>query len=369
MTRASRVARRAAWCLLGLVLLTLAGEAVARSFPRVLGLDPLAIRSSREYLLTGLMRYEARAHTVFQRPRDGRDGCNSFGYSDGPWSRARTPGVPRILCLGASTTESGNEQGLAGSYPYLLERTLEARTGRNFEVMNAGISGWTSAEMLCAWFLTLSDFQPDVLVLHEASNDLSPRFRTAFEPDYSHWRRPLEARPAEGLFRALVEHSDLFVQLNLWRVGRTDILAASTYPARATELEPLMSEGKLPHETSLPFRRNIESIATHAAGRGVRVVLMTMPYRPGIQSEPFWRYGIDENNQHLRELAAEHGFVLADAQRAFAAQPELAAHFRDLVHLDVAGNQAKAELLADTLAPWLAELSLEGARPPAAEKR
>lgn len=321
------------------------------------------LRNFRAHLLTAALReYEPRAYTVFQRPRTGPK-SNSLGFlGDDEWPRSRTPGVPRIVCVGGSTTESGNASGLPGSYPYLLELELEARTGRDFEAFNAGISGWTTAEMLVSWFLTLQDLAPDVLVLHEAVNDLEPRFRTGFEPDYSHWRRPIQTIRVQGIERWLVRWSDLYVYLRLRGGKAADILTASTYPLGP--IEPLLAEGKLPHATSLAFRRNIENIALSAARGGTTVMLMTLPTGPA-EVRAFWRYGVAENNQHLRELCAEHGFLLVDAARAFEARPDLTVHFKDMVHLEVPGNRFKAELVAEALSSWLAALPTEGARPPA----
>ena len=124
-----------------------------------------------------------------------------------------------------------------------------------------------------------------------------------------------------------------------------------------------MKEGKLPHETSLAFRRNIASIARSARDDGRLVLLMTMPASPGANDGEFWRYGIEENNQHLRELSAELGLVLVDAAQAFQTRPELGEQFTDIVHLLPPGNQVKAELVANALSSWIASLSPEGARP------
>jgi len=323
-----------------------------------------SLEKLRSYLLTGRPRdYEPRAYTVYQKPRNA-SWANAFGFSDGPWTRARTPGVPRLACLGGSTTEGGNAQGRNASYPKLLERVLEQRTGRDFEVMNAGISGWTSAEMLVAWFLTLQDFQPDVVVLHEAVNDLEPRFLARFEPDYSHWRLPMQTHPATGLERVLVRCSNLYLYLQQRGGKAPEILDVTT--DRSGPKEPLLAEGSLPHATSFAFRRNILSIARSARADGHEVVLMTLPTSPSVEIGAFWRFGVAENNQHLRELCAEHGFRLADADTAFRARSELDAAFLDLVHLQPAGNQAKAELVADALADWVASLSPEDARPPQA---
>jgi len=320
-----------------------------------------ALANKRLYLLTGVLtEYEPRAYTNFQRPRNTKS-TNALGFSDVAWSTGKTPGVPRILCLGGSTTESGNGKGRLVAYPYLLELVLEERTGRDFEVMNAGISGWTTAEMLVSWFLTLRDFDPDVLVLHEAVNDVEPRFLANFQPDYSHWRRPIQPHPVGTLESLLVRCSDLYVFLRLRAGYETNIMNLTSKPGPR---EPLMSENRLPFRTSVAFRRNIASIARDARADGHQVLLMTLPTGPEADTYPTWCCGIEQNNKHLRYLAEKQGYLLADAALAFQARPELQEHFIDLVHLDPEGNQAKAELIADALQGWLAQLSPEGARSP-----
>jgi lysophospholipase L1-like esterase len=312
-------------------------------------LSPAEVRRSvhnlRHDLLTGGMReYEARAYTVFQRVR-GAPGCNSLGFVGEEWPRERRPNVMRILCLGGSTTEGGNPQGTKGAYPFLLERELQKRHAREFEVLNAGVSGWTTAEMLVSWCLTLQDYEPDFLILHEAVNDVVPRFWRGFQPDYSHWRRPIQSVPVRGLTRLLVSSSDLFVFAQR-KVAPQDILSVSTYPE--LESDPLLAEGKLPSESAYVFRRNIGTIAEAARVRGADVVLMTLPTGTR-EVGAFWLHGIAENNQALRDLARERGYALVEAAREFEARPEVGAQFLDLVHLDVPGNQLKAELLADAL--------------------
>jgi lysophospholipase L1-like esterase len=228
--------------------------------------------------------------------------------------------------------------------------------------MNAGISGWTTAEIVPAWFLTLQDFEPDVVVVHEAVNDLEPRFFQRFEPDYSHWRKPVDVRPVAGLERWLVSASRLYLYLRLKGGHAPEILDVCA--DRSGPKEPLMARGELPHGTSLAFRRNVLSIARSARDEGRTVVLMTLPTSPTADIGAFWRYGVHENNQHLRALCAEHGYLLADAEQVFAARPELAAEFIDLVHVQPQGNRAKAEIVAEALTGWLDGLSKEGARPP-----
>ena len=108
-------------------------ELGVRLFGTRLGVDPALISARRELVCDGVVdRFEASELTVFRRPI--RAGANAQHFFDSEWTRERTPGVPRIVCLGGSTTEGGNEAMRGGSYPYKLEAILELYTGRDFEV-------------------------------------------------------------------------------------------------------------------------------------------------------------------------------------------------------------------------------------------
>jgi lysophospholipase L1-like esterase len=322
-----------------------------RAVQAMRGADTKRIENFRDFLLTGRPeRYVSRAYTVFQRP-SGKGFENSYGFSDRDWPLEREEGEVRILCLGGSTTESGNTMGQAGSYPRLLEAELERRTGRRHRVMNAGISGWTTAEMLASWFLLLRDFAPDVLVLHEGVNDLHARFQAGFLPDYSHWRRPMPSSGVHGLERWLVA-SDLYLWLRLRRGAVPNIMTVTSAPQRRFKPTP---DGLLPPETARSFARNLASIARDAKASGTRVVLMTMPARPELLAPSIvalWRDGLDQHARLVRELCAREGYDLVDAALAFEEHAaELDVEFLDTVHLSPTGNAFKAKLLADCLVP------------------
>ena len=330
-----------------------------------LGVNRGDLRNFRSVLVRGtLPNFEPRAHTVFARPRNVST-FNSQGFNDADWPVAKTPGVPRILCLGGSTTEGGNIEGRDGQYPQLLERVLERRTGRDFEVMNAGISGWTTAEMLVSWFLTLQDYAPDVVVIHEGVNDLHARFRKNFRRDYSHWRVPLRPPPTNSLTRWLARWSDLYLYQRLSREGVPDIGTLTT--TKGWQDEPLVQEMRLPAETARPFVRNVASIAESAHELGATVVLMSLPTQPdySVSNAALWNYGVNENNHDLAALAAEQGYLFADAAGYFAEHVELVRpEFLDYVHITGKGNQIKAELVADALEREWAGLALDGAQEP-----
>jgi lysophospholipase L1-like esterase len=344
-----------------LVAGALVAEVLFRLLAQPLGLEPHRIAAFRSVLVDGtLPHFEARAHTVFARPRTPP--YNTLGFNDRNWARVAPPGVLRILCLGGSTTEGGNMEGRAGRYPFQLQRLLESETGREIRVLNAGISGWTTAEMLVAWFLTLQDYAPDVLVIHEGANDLPPRFMQDFRRDYSSWRLPLRVPRTNALTRLLARWSDVYLYLRLQREGVPNITELTCVPGMPDE--PLMLEGRLPAESARPFVRNIASIAASARALGATVVLVSMPTSPTPgDAGGAWLYGTAENNANLARLAADEGYLFVDAARHFAERvEELGPEFLDLVHLTGRGNAVKARLVADVLVrEWLPRIPSEGA--------
>jgi acyl-CoA thioesterase-1 len=83
---------------------------------------------------------------------------------------AAAPRAIRVLALGDSLTE-GYGVAQTQAYPALLEQALQARTGREVRVINAGIGGSTSASALSRirWHLRA---KPDLVVLALGANDM-----------------------------------------------------------------------------------------------------------------------------------------------------------------------------------------------------
>lgn len=337
-----------------LILVSLLLEFGFRALESPLAVDQQKLAHMRAFVCDGdLGWYSPHPYTAYIKP------INTFGFNDLEWKWERTPGVPRVLCTGGSTTEGGNSLGRLGAFPFFLENELEQRCGHDFEVYNAGMSSWTSAEELVAWFLLLQELQPDLLVIHSGINDCEPRAWPGFWPDYRHYRRPLCTPCFSPERRFLTRWSDLFAWI---QASRTipDITTLTRTPLDGpTEF---FRTGKLDPATARSFRRNIEAIGDSARARGARVLLMTVPLRPAdgesAQHEGHFIAGVAEHNEILRDLARTKGWMLADAAR----MDELDRARRDalfvtLAHVTPEGNQMKAGFIVESLAQdWPPEL-------------
>jgi lysophospholipase L1-like esterase len=317
-----------------------------------LGVDRARLLRFRDLVRTGgdAALYEPSPHALYVRSRS-LAGVNSLGFTGAEPAREKAPGVLRVACLGSSTTEGGNPEGEQGSYPHFLEPELESRLGRPVEVLNFGMSGWTTAEQLVHYALVVQDYAPDVVVLHEAANDVPPRLWPAFRPDYSHYRRPWGAPRRSLPFRALVRASDAFAA---WAMRDAAAFGLDAVVVRPPAGPLRFAEGTLVPETAAPFRRNVLSLADLARARGARVVLATMPYDAArAEAFPAYRVGLQEHNRILRELAGAERLGLADLEARAAGAPAPDGAFLDLVHVTPAGNRWKAERIAEAIAALL----------------
>ena len=102
---------------------------------------------------------------------------NSQGFRDIEYSVNKDDGVFRILCLGDSST-FGWDVLIEATYHSLLEERLnrEHGGGRRFEVINAGVAGYTSIQGLYMYLSRGVQFKPDLVTFYFGVNEPLSRF-------------------------------------------------------------------------------------------------------------------------------------------------------------------------------------------------
>lgn len=262
---------------------------------------------------------------------------NNFGFIGRDFTYAKSPGVVRIATLGGSTTMDG--------YPATLETFLnrdDADARERYEVMNFGISYWTSAHSLVDFVLNVVDFRPDYVVVHDGWNDMKVRHAGPdFRGDYSHALKVFEP-PSFVPDRYLVRTSVIYRRAKIW-LGRPDW----AFLDNAVERQRDKVGGFENLDELKPFRRNIETLVHVAHSQGMVVVLLTVP-RSRDSRKPYFYDAehLDQANAVLRALAAEHQrhILFVDLDRSMTGKME--SHFTDLGHLDEEGRAYKAEQVA-----------------------
>ncbi|MFT5685656.1 MAG: lysophospholipase L1-like esterase [Myxococcota bacterium] len=279
-------------------------------------------------------------------------GVNAEGFYGPDRTVTPPPNALRIACLGASTTAG------ADAWPHQLEGLLsEALPERTVEVFNYGVSGWTTAESLINFAINAQDYQPDVVILHHAANDLGPMERVDFRRDYSHYRRPLslsvteqgQMRARQGLTWGIDRSLGRISNLYLW----TRIQLAGEVPSRFTLQGLTMLSGQpapVDAERAAVFVRNIRSIGTLAEASGASMILTTIPHLRTDSRTPewgaVWVEGMADQHHRLSEIAASTGWPLVDLDAMMHGETE---RFTDPLHVDKVGNQRKAALLLDAV--------------------
>ncbi len=102
---------------------------------------------------------------------------NSKGMrADREYPYEKPPGVRRILSLGDSFT-IGYEVDVEDCFSSVLERTLREK-GFNVEVINAGVSGYSTAEECLYLERELLKYDPDIVLVSFYRNDMQDNVRT-----------------------------------------------------------------------------------------------------------------------------------------------------------------------------------------------
>lgn len=301
----------------------------------------------------------------------GRERINSLGFRGADIELKKPDDVYRVVAIGGSTTFAvylpWNE-----SYPYYLQEELRERLNTDkIEVINAGLTGSTASESFHRMATQVLPLDPDMVVIYHAFNDLIPRVFDDYQEDYYHFRKSDPNNPP-GLtrfylyrlfLRALspgLFHENNNLQRYVWKT--------QNLPDTDTE----RSQNFL-NSSNEAFHFNMENMVALLQARGVEVVLATFGMNSDIWHwmdaiPPYlWEVGISENNVSIRELATKYQAPLvpfAEAPFPRGTKDYGTGVFADSIHMSKPGNQFKAKIFADTIAPIVAESLGMPAPPP-----
>lgn len=267
---------------------------------------------------------------VFWSPRPGFRGVfrgspvsiNSLGLRGPELARPKPAGRRRIACFGDSIT-FGFGVGDDETYSHVLGRMLASR---DVEVVNAGVTGFTSHQVL-GWLRRVApQAQPDVVTVLIGWNDQN--------------RRPLTDRDYEArLRRARVVEGPLD-RLRLYAAMK------ALYSRLGTGREP--AAGSVERVPPEHFRENLLAIASLCRSHGIQPVFVALPHEKNAGELP----ASTPYESLLADVAREAGVPLLDVGKLGLATSldDNASNFIDALHLSVAGNAHMARRLAEQLA-------------------
>ena len=278
---------------------------------------------------------------------------NSLGYRSDEFPLEKPSGVFRIVALGGSSTYDVSIKDNDETFTAQLEKLLKEDYGyRDVQVINAGVSGYNSWEILVNLEFRVLDLDPDLVIIYEGTNDVHARMvePSAYRGDDLGRRQAWQAPRVD-----LWEHSTLLRILsramNITRqVSVDDFVSAPTYmswPFESRLIEDNLDPAEILEENPpIYFRRNLENMIAIAKEHDVQILFSTWAHSPNLNdyaSEGYYQQGFKENNDVVKEVAVSHDIPLFD----FAGvMPQEALYWADGRHVNEAGALVKARLFA-----------------------
>ena len=286
--------------------------------------------------------------------KKGQTSHNSLGYRNDEISLEKPSNVYRIVALGGSSTYDVRIEDNKKTFTAQLEKLLKEKYGyQNIEVINAGVPGYNSWEILINLEFRVLDLDPDLVIIYEGTNDVHARMvePSSYRGDNSGRRQlwhvpPVPLQEHSALLRILSRMTNFTRQVSVddFTSSPTFVSWPYEYRLRKNDVDPAKILEKNP---PIYFHRNLENMIAIAKEHGSEVLFSTWAYSPYLNdyaSKDYYQQGFQENNEVVKEVANRHHIPLFD----FAAvMPQDAMYWADGRHVNEAGALEKAILFAE----------------------
>lgn len=273
---------------------------------------------------------------------------NKMGFNDVNREFAKPDSIFRIAALGASTTERG--------YPKALESILDSAVNidKDVDVLNFGLSCWTTAHSMINFLLNVVEFDPDMVIIHHGWNDSQVRdtpidlFRSDYSHAYKYFHEP-EMRDR------LIVRLSLLYRFIKWKLK---IKEGWMYLDRAilNRDRPREDKGLQDPKELKPYDRNIRTIIDHALIHDIHVVLLTMPHSTDPNAELYYQFGhMDQCNFIVREMARDYGDKLTFVDLDSLMTGKDNSLFIDLAHMSDPSKRVKSQHIANAILSRMSE--------------
>jgi lysophospholipase L1-like esterase len=302
--------------------------------------DPMVVYDPALDLTVPRPNYEVRGKDIHIK-------INSLGFRGPEITREKPPHTVRIACLGASTTFSAEASSNDEVWTKILQDKLQAaHPDVHFEVINAGVPGYTSAENLKYLRSHVLEIDPDMVLYYEANNEIVKDTRALaiakgiISPN-SGRRSPLVHTLSRVSFAFDLIYKNLAILL------------------RSHE-KPQSTLDEVPPQLPAHFLSNLDQMRQVLASRNIRFVLSTFIvkyrhdqdrttriknadvafyYMPWMSIDGMLN-AIDVYNQAILDYGKSQGLLVVDDRDAIPADD---ANFADCMHLADKGNEAMAQ--------------------------
>lgn len=277
-----------------------------------------------------------RDPTLFWRPKPNVWGHNSRGVYGREFSAEKPAGIYRIVTLGDSCTHSG-----PAPYAQRLQADLDGQAPGTFEVINAGVIGYTSYQGLLRLQKDVAAWSPDLITVYFGWND--------------HWlARGLRDSQQKGGGSLILGLHNGLSRLRSYQLAN----------AIVARLRPAIPRSREMRVTPEEYAGNLLEMKTIADRIGATIWFMTAPHAFDLGTPAY--LATSGETAPGEDLIALHGrytdvvratalsakVPLLDLDGMFAAMPaarKRALFAEDHIHLSPEGKQKVADFLFDAL--------------------
>lgn len=332
---ASGPAMRILLALAAVVFVIGASELAAHVFTRFFGTE---LPSPMRTLVTSDTEDWRRAHMTADSLREPDPALLWRPVASKPYNTQRfkgplaevpkPPGVFRIMTYGDSNTDGPPRGAWPGQLQKVLNETAPEET--RFEVLNAGVAGYSSYQGLTRLREEIVVYDPDLILVSFGWNDLADALGA---PDQSF----------EAPSRLWLATERRLLRFRFYRLLRQ--WAAPTQGERTGARVPLDD-----------YLENMRQFQQVAAENDAEILILTRPTRNPAEKlrrlAPNWRAGVPDYNDALLKLGTEEQLPVVDVQEWF--QQNHPREFVDESHFTKEGHRQMARLLEGRIAPTAA---------------
>jgi lysophospholipase L1-like esterase len=268
---------------------------------------------------------------------EGPQATNELGLRDTTY---RPDADVKLLLLGDSVSYGDGEPVLTRCFPWLLERELEAATpGRTWELINAGVIGWSTFQEARWLELHGLALRPRAVVLQFCLNDVFERYTSVAAYGGQATFFGIDTREGtRGLHGWLVRASRGYERLALAWQRRARRRAA--YQAE------LLCQPELPPELESAWTEteaDLERLLGVCRANGLPLLVVIAPYAFQLDDPA----GLDRPQRRLEAWCRRQGVAFCDLLPALAAAPRQPPLFFDANHFAPAGQAVVAGALRE----------------------
>jgi lysophospholipase L1-like esterase len=276
---------------------------------------------------------------------------NSLGFRGPEIEDPKPEGRIRIAYLGGSTTFCAEVSGEETTWPHLVWQKLQAAYPKSrFDYLNAGVPGYGLGEVLRSLEQRVQNFKPDIIIVYEATNDISYDTR--------------ELARKQGIYQGDADDPSWLAKRSVaWYLIEKNLQIYARQKGALSNDTRLVFE---PSSLARGFRQRltqlvqtskkvapIVAVATFSTKfrrtqskeeqlQAANTSLYYMPY----MSVSGLLDAFEEYNAVVRQVAKETGVVLIDGENEI---PGDDLHFNDSVHFKDEGSRIMAHRVATAL--------------------